>query len=132
MISQVEWFDFPYPLRIGYCPDDAAYRRCLLRHGIKNTAIDKEGAAFVHDFRDSKDCKVLLIHVLDETRKGCTRPSFLGLLVHEVAHVWQHTKDEMGETAPGREVEAYAIQSIFLGCLKVEDKYHPQTRRKTR
>lgn len=35
-----------------------------------------------------------------------------GLLIHESVHAWQEWCDYYGETNPGREQEAYAIQSL--------------------
>ena len=40
-----------------------------------------------------------------------------GLLIHEAVHCWQRYADSIGEASPGREQEAYAIQSISIELL---------------
>lgn len=40
-----------------------------------------------------------------------------GMLIHEAVHVWQAYSANMGETNPGDEQEAYAIQSISQELL---------------
>lgn len=42
----------------------------------------------------------------------CTPVEMYGLLIHEATHIWQDWCDHVGEYNPGKETEAYAIQSI--------------------
>lgn len=41
----------------------------------------------------------------------------LGLLIHECTHVWQFIRQDIGETAPSYETEAYAMQNIVMSML---------------
>ena len=47
---------------------------------------------------------------LDRSEEGRAKVS--GLLIHEAAHVWQQTKQVIGEDDPSPEFEAYAMQHI--------------------
>lgn len=46
----------------------------------------------------------------------------VSLIFHEAVHVWQRVREEMGETSPSTEFEAYAIQHIGLQLLMAYDQ----------
>ena len=46
----------------------------------------------------------------------------IGLIVHECAHVWQVIKQKIGETDPGMEMEAYALQAITQEMIEAMTK----------
>ncbi|MDP1931926.1 MAG: hypothetical protein Q8L60_10760 [Gammaproteobacteria bacterium] len=54
--------------------------------------------------------------------KDRDRNAVLGLIAHEAMHVWQETKRIIGETNPGREIEAYAMQNITQELFELYDK----------
>ena len=57
---------------------------------------------------DGKKCCVVCIRGY----QGRAPVEVAGLLVHEAVHVWQDYAEDIGEHNPGKEQEAYAIQSI--------------------
>lgn len=59
----------------------------------------------------SRRGELAVVVCLNEWR-GRSPIEVAGLLVHEAVHVWQEYVDRIGEERPGREQEAYAVQSI--------------------
>lgn len=57
--------------------------------------------------------------------KGRTREEIYGLLVHEAVHLWQRYCEDVGESEPSREFEAYSIQALAQGLMQA---YHDMTR----
>lgn len=63
-----------------------------------------------HYLRDGAGETACVVAVGDTSKASAVQ--VYGLLVHEAVHVWQHYREMIGETNPGHEQEAYAIQNI--------------------
>lgn len=66
--------------------------------------------ATAHFFDDQRGDSVAVVALGDTT--GRSSVEVAGLLVHEAVHIWQTHRENIGETHPGREQEAYAVQGI--------------------
>ena len=66
--------------------------------------------ATAHFFDNQRGDSVAVVALGDTT--GRSGVEVAGLLVHEAVHIWQTHRENIGETHPGREQEAYAVQSI--------------------
>lgn len=59
---------------------------------------------------ENKQCAIVCL--AEDSQKTCNAIEIAGMLVHEAVHVWQYHAEKMGETKPGDEQEAYAIQAM--------------------
>jgi len=88
---------------------DAALRHCGVPPGTKWLSTDHAHAT-AHYLTNQRGEQVCIVALGPwGTRNGI---EIAGLLVHEAVHVWQQYCDWIGEHTPGREQEAYAVQSI--------------------
>jgi len=112
MRSKVIWLDRGWqPLFIGFCPDEAAWRREVKRLGCPDTAYPTSDGCVTY-FEGGEDHGACCIVTLNRS-EGRDDVVVAGLLVHEAVHVWQHVKAKMGESEPSWEFEAYSVQAIF-------------------
>ena len=112
----VKWLDRriacpgPYlALVLNQAEFDHAMRHCKQPLGRPHLSSRRADATSHHLFNDAGEivCVVALGDM--SNRSGI---EIAGLLVHEAVHVWQEYCENIGETAPGREQEAYAVQAI--------------------
>jgi len=111
------WIDAGwYPVRIAFCPDEASWKRLMKRMGIPAEPYPAVGRiAHCSTFDGSSGDRIIAV----TCGEGVDDPvEVVCLLVHEAVHVWQNILGQIGEKHPGREPEAYAIQSISRGLIR--------------
>ena len=88
---------------------DAVLRHCKMPLGTPYLSSARADAT-AHFFDNQRGDSVAVVALGDTT--GRSGVEVAGLLVHEAVHIWQTYRENIGETHPGREQEAYAVQSI--------------------
>jgi hypothetical protein len=98
----------------GICFNEKDFHKELKRLGVPVAQWDEwvtNGKnATCHYYNSSKLGRIVIVCFRAEP--GLKAAEIYGLLIHEAVHVWQEHKEWIGETNPGREIEAYSIQSI--------------------
>lgn len=120
-MKKTRWLDrriaHPGPF-LALCLNNAEFQSACKHLSVKtpDSWITNEWSdATAHYF----ECKSGLAVIVCITNcQKFTPIEIAGLLIHEAVHVWQEYAHRIGEHAPGREQEAYAIQSISQELLQ--------------
>jgi hypothetical protein len=73
--------------------------------------------ATMHSFCNTFNNGLVCVVCIDKkSTKEYSDIQIHALLAHEAVHVWQQVKENMGEDAPGHEIEAYTIQWM-MQCM---------------
>ena len=88
---------------------DQAMRHCKQPLGRPYLST-KRADATTHLLSNDRGETVAVVALGDMSNRSGVE--IAGLLVHEAVHVWQEHCENIGETHPGREQEAYAVQGI--------------------
>lgn len=95
------------------CLSEDEYLHVIRRLKVKTTepwVMNDQSQATVHYITDNDGDLTCVVCLRDWQKYSGLE--IAGVLVHEAVHVWQEYCDNIGEKHPGREQEAYAIQSI--------------------
>lgn len=116
MKLQTKWLDrriaAPGPY-LMLCLSEVEFHAALRRLKVKSMprwiAPGSDAMAHFFEHEGGKTCALVC---MGECWKKRTPIEIAGLLVHEAVHVWQQYCLDIGESRPGDEQEAYAVQSI--------------------
>lgn len=104
------------PCFLAFCCSENEYMREMKRRGIPPADIPAfpkwPTSAKVSFFSSNGEPDIALVCLDPSQAKTRGLSDTMALLVHEAAHVWQHTRRELGEHEPSPEFEAYSMQSI--------------------
>ena len=92
------------------CLSEAEYKAAMKHCRVAPGAWINPGADATSHHLVSENKRVCVVCL--GNMGGRSAIEVAGLLVHEAVHVWQEYADSIGESTPGREQEAYAIQAI--------------------
>lgn len=117
---KIEWLDrrisAPGPY-LTLCLSEAEYRAAMahLRVDVVSDWIRTPQAdATAHHVHSTKGLACVVCLRVKEDRGPI---EVAGLLIHEAVHAWQEWCAYYGETTPGSEQEAYAVQAISQELL---------------
>lgn len=72
--------------------------------------------ATIHFFDNSDDSEEVAIICLSDTLEH-SLAEVIGLLTHEVMHLWRAVRTNLGESKPSSEFEAYAMQGLIQNII---------------
>lgn len=107
-------------VQYALCMRKAEYEKETKRLGVEEpSSFLIEGKPATTHFFHPKDDNTTAVAIVCLGNMGDRDPIIIAtLLVHEAVHIWQYECDLMGETNPGEEIEAYAIQRISTNLLR--------------
>ncbi len=109
------------PVRYALCLSPKDYRRTMKAFGLRDPGdewVTPGKAATCHNWdRDERGGPASIVCM--RKPKGVAMSQIAGLLVHEGVHIWQAAREDMGESRPSSEFEAYAIQNIAQELIEM-------------
>lgn len=103
------------PYKYAICLSEKKLKKELKRLNVGREQwpdfISSGKEATVH-FLENPNQGNYAIVCIKQPKDGITTEQIEGLIIHEAVHIWQESKELIGERSPSREFEAYSIQRI--------------------
>lgn len=116
--DRVVWIDRGWqPVAIGFCPSRKAWKRVQREMHVLEGYPDiaGHGGHTLLAKNDKTFESVIIVTVAGTAERDAM--DVIMTIVHEAVHVWQFLRNAIGESSPGIELEAYAIEEISRGLI---------------
>lgn len=122
--KKVQWLDFKlFPVNTGVCLTVEAWDALLGELKLQDQWVAPTSggrcSVLVSDQPGKNAIVIISIDMKKLIDHSIPLSDVIGVVVHECMHAWRFACEEAGETKPGEEVEAYALQALTVETLKV-------------
>lgn len=127
-----------FPAFVGFVPNEKNWRATLERLGFDQEPWPPEhgrcsewtNAPPQKPGQPPRDIVLVTVNFAKAAQHGMSWSAVLGLLLHELIHAKQFVLADIGEKSPGRELETYMVQSMFMQCYgEARREWRKQQRR---
>ena len=127
-LVSLEWMDRGLsiaPIQYALCTSQKAFDKELKRLNEAPTPYLLDGALGVTHFFNMGEPRTQAIIVCVPLDSTTTAREMYTVLIHEAVHVWQEIQTVIGEDKPGKEQEAYGIETIAYRLMAAYDRMCP-------
>jgi len=121
----LEWMDRGLsvaPIQYALCTSQKAFDKELKRLNETPTPYLLDGALGATHFFNMGEPLTQIIIVCVPLDPNTTAREMYTVLIHEAVHVWQEIQTVIGEEKPGKEQEAYGIETIAYRLMAAYDR----------
>lgn len=117
-MSKTVWIHHgPFPGWSAFAPNEAAWKKLMVKLDAKDEPYPTKDAS-VTTFFDTPEGRVMVLTVGDHLNGKRDKLRLTALIAHEVQHLWQGIKENMGEHQASSECEAYTVQWLLTQALE--------------
>lgn len=107
----------PFPSESVFVPNKKAWKKLMRELDAVDEPYPTTDAK-VTTFYQTPRGRVAVLTVGDHLGEKQNKLRLTALIAHEVQHIWQGIKNDVGETVPGAECEAYMVQWLLTQVLE--------------
>lgn len=117
-MSKTVWIHHgPFPGWSAFVPNEKSWKKLMVKLDAVDEPYPKKDAC-ITTFFDTPEGRVTVLTVGEHLDNSRNKLRLTALIAHEVQHLWQGIKENVGEKQASSECEAYMIQWLLTQALE--------------